>query len=184
MQWDVRDVLIFIFILIEAWQLRALLTTSRRQTSLIDQLINDKRVAGAILKNGIIGLAESVKQSPEIAKAFFSFMGDVAQQAWANVKDSGVDEAVRDRIITFLRDMQADEELQKEVFSFIATAGEVAFRNATNATTDKVKETIKREIPVPRKWRWLYEVYQQEKEKDNGKTTQPANQSTGLLPLQ
>lgn len=181
---------LFVFVLIEAWQLRALLVTSRRQTSLIDQLINDKEVAGSILKNGILGLQDTINDPDNAEQSidFFNFVTDLANTAWAVVKDQGIDIqakfAMKKATIDFLHDLQADEEFQKELFSFIATAGAVAYSNAISNAKETVKETIKREIPVPKKWRWAYELYKEHQAKaGQGSTGNNGAGATGLLPL-
>jgi len=69
-----------IYALIEAVQLIMLISQTKRTADTLDLLINDKEVAGAILKNGFVGMSEAIRKDPDSQQAFgelISWMGQI-----------------------------------------------------------------------------------------------------------
>lgn len=54
--------------------------------------------------------------------------------------------------------LQDDEQSRAAVYSLMANLGNAAYSLTKTAVTDSIKKTISKEIPVPKKYRWLYEL--------------------------
>lgn len=182
------EFLILIFIFIEAWQLRQLIWTSRKATDattktnqLIDDLLNNPKVAGAILLNGIVGMAEGIKGNKKFKEIFDNFMKDVF---------SMIDEIEPSKIILAITDkMKKDEVFRKEVYDLAANIGRIAAESTTSAAKeeikDSVKKTIEKEIPLPKKYRWAKPYLDSiTGKKENAEAEKkPKSTHDGLLPL-
>lgn len=55
-------------------------------------------------------------------------------------------------------ELKDNPEAQAAIFEFVGACGAVAYNTALQAVKGKIADTIKKEIPVPRKYRWLYEI--------------------------
>lgn len=178
---------------IEIIQTHVLIKQSRRTADVMTQLKEDPAVAGAILTNGIIGMSAAIDANPEYAETFYKFAKQVSAVAIQDLmQDPPQIPPIRAFIQPFLADLREDADLQREVFEFIAAAGQVAYKHAQNEVKEKVKQTIQREIPVPKKYRWLVELGERQgviKSRDpdqeaiDTEYTDLGNGSGGLLPL-
>lgn len=77
--------------------------------------------------------------------------------------------------------LKEDEQARNEFFGLVSIMGEIAYHAAVDGAREKIKSTIAKEIPVPKKYRWLYDLGQQYfGGGDTGKT--PPKQAAGDLP--
>lgn len=183
------EILLFVFILIEAWQLRQLIWTSKKAVvatnntnKLIDDLLHDPKVAGAILLNGFVGMAEGMKDNKKFQSVFFDFMKDIGSQIQAKIDPSEI-------ILSVCQKMRHNTEFRNEVGDFANYLGENALlsikTNVKQDLTDSVKKTIEKEIPLPKKYRWA-KPYLDDivKKREEAKKPEPVQGSDGgLLPL-
>ena len=166
----VTSVEIGIFILIEAWQLKELIKTGKQTNLVLRQLSTDPDIAGAILRNGVLGMAREIKQNPEMGTAFFEFISAITFQAvdrarsYFDENQEELSEYTTEIIHLALQEMRENKELQEEFFVFCNYAGiaaysgiEKKFENQSKDLAKKVKDTIDKEIPVPKKYRWIAE---------------------------
>lgn len=149
----ILETILFIFVIIEAWQLRQLILTNRNTNSLIKDLTTNPKIAGAILLNGIYGLSRGLKTNKAYQEEVSTLVKSMGEIIIDNFEIDGPG-LVR-QTIAKIRD---NPDLQKEVFQFVAACAQVASQHVTQDVKEKVKQTIETEIPIPKEYRWIAEA--------------------------
>lgn len=81
------------------------------------------------------------------------------------------------------KELETNEEAQRLFFNLVAASGQIAYSAAVEGAKDKIKSVISKEIPVPKKYRWIYEIGQNFLGgKKDGASPAPSSPS-GLAPL-
>lgn len=104
---------------------------------------------GDLLMDGIIQFALDLLEDNESRTTFFQFVNACGAAATPQIKEL---------MISFLKELGEDETAQKAFFDFMEDVGAAAYKNTVETMKTKVKDTIKKEIPVPRKHRWIIEL--------------------------
>lgn len=144
---------------------------------------------GEMVINGITGLVDELNRDPQKAKQFTGLVKRMGFDAWTRIKDEvNFDE----KLNAFLSRLRNNPELQREVFDFVTACGIVAAKAGNAAVKEEVSKTIEqtidREIPIPKKYRWLKPIIDKATSNGTGQGRPTEKQSkpgkSGLLPLE
>lgn len=165
------EILLFVFIIIEALQLRQLITASKVNNTLLYDLMHNPKVAGSILRNGFLGMADDIKNSPEYQAKFFDFIQAITSSSYVRLKAQFEAEGINasDIATKIIQDVtnriKTEPALQEAVLEFIAVAGNVAYSSAINSAKQEITRHVEKQIPVPKKYRWVAEIIDRMKPK-------------------
>lgn len=139
---------------------------NRRTANALETLTHDEKIAGQILRNGFVGMSKALREDPEAASEFF---GMISESGKVVLSES-------------IKRLKEDPQAASEFFSLVYECGKVVFQNSKEVVVDDIKKKIAKEIPVPKKVRWLYNLV-----KGSGNDNQPAQAAnkagSKLLPL-
>lgn len=174
------------WLFVEFAELRQLIKASRNTNLILSELVNNPETAGAILRNGFIGMAKDIKRNPEYAGVFFEFISAIFFTGYARLRNDlngDMPKIFTEAIIKATDTIKSNPELNEAIFEFIAAAGTVAMAAGRDAAKEEIKNTIDKEIPLPKKYRWVAGIIDKMQAKNPPVGDRPPDTKKGLSPL-
>lgn len=156
----------------------------KRTADLIDGLINDDKIAGKILLNGmkgltrelespdgqaaynkflalsasnlLLGLTKELESKKDLQLAFGNLLASSAVTAWDSVipddlKDKDIGDILIDGLKTGMMRLSQDKDAQAAYETLLLNSSRIM----AETTKREIEKTIDKELPVPKKYRWI-----------------------------